>query len=219
MSVSDEIETQDGVFASVTDLMVGLLFVFLILLVFFAIQYRTAAGALTHSESDRAAVLTRIAAELRDQNVRAVADGDVGVLRLPQDALFAKGSAELTGEGVHAVDALAHTLNAVLGCELGRATCVGRSRVETVLIEGHTDKDPLEPGARFADNWELSTARALATYHEVLAAEPALKGRRALFGIAGYGPDRPIVLGDGEAEKAKNRRIDVRLVMSPPKPN
>ena len=28
-------------------------------------------------------------------------------------------------------------------------------------VDGHTDDTPLRPGARFADNWELSQARAL----------------------------------------------------------
>jgi flagellar motor protein MotB len=87
-----------------------------------------------------------------------------------------------------------------------------------VFIEGHSDRDPLAPGGAFTDNWDLSTARALATYRELMAAEPALSGQNArpLFSVAGYGPDRPIAPGDSEQDKARNRRIDLRVVMATP---
>src|SRR5690606_17475610 len=89
-------------------------------------------------------------------------------------------------------------------------------------IEGHTDTIPFGQQAvsRFNGNLELSAARA-AHIHGLLGSfEPALLrllngDELPLLGVAGYGPDRrlPELTGDD----ARQRRIDLRFIMEPPR--
>lgn len=100
-------------------------------------------------------------------------------------------------------------------------------RIEALFIEGHTDSDPIAPGAAFKDNWELSTARANQTYRAIVSAEARLETLSSIVGdksqpilsVAGYADRRPVVEGEGEEAKAKNRRIDLRLIMVSPRPD
>jgi len=219
--VSADVEEHEGesIFASVTDLMVGFLFIFLVLLVFFALDYRSATDALSKVTQNRASILQSVATRLQNdhQPVSVRVDPTQGVLRLPQDLLFAKGSADLTPQGRAALAEVAQALLVELQAAEHR-----HERVDAVLIEGHTDSDPLAPGGRYADNWDLSAARAIATYHALLTAQPELSALKSsaggaqaasLFGVAGYGPERPAALGSSEEAKRLNRRIDIRLLM------
>lgn len=70
-------------------------------------------------------------------------------------------------------------------------------------------------------NDRLSTERALNVFKELRKARPALDGLRnseqqSLFGFSGYGPRRPLpdALGSSQADFQKNRRIDLRFVLS-----
>jgi len=73
-----------------------------------------------------------------------------------------------------------------------------------LLIEGHTDNRPIR-SARFPSNWELSTARSTAVLR-YLRAQPGMDVTRV--GVAGYAHIRPIAPNDGEADRAKNRRVE-----------
>jgi chemotaxis protein MotB len=70
-------------------------------------------------------------------------------------------------------------------------------------------------------NDRLSTDRALNVFKELRQAQPSLDALRnsdqqPLFGFSGYGPRRPLpdALGSSQAEFQKNRRIDLRFVLS-----
>jgi chemotaxis protein MotB len=98
-----------------------------------------------------------------------------------------------------------------------------KTGLESVLIEGHSDSDPISSGR---DNWNLSTDRAVNTYRSLIGATPtleAVKDARArphdpqpVLGVSGYGPTRPLVAETSEAAKARNRRIDIRFLMATP---
>jgi chemotaxis protein MotB len=76
-----------------------------------------------------------------------------------------------------------------------------------VLVGGHTDDRPIH-GGRFASNWELSTARALAVAR-VLTRAGVPPGRVVASGFAEH---HPRSANDDEQGRAKNRRIEVLLV-------
>jgi chemotaxis protein MotB len=93
--------------------------------------------------------------------------------------------------------------------------------LETVLIEGHTDRRPIS-NRRYRDNDQLSTERALAVFGELLRVQPVLdalrnsEGTYPLLGVSGFGARRPLqeAQGDTEADYALNRRIDLRLILA-----
>lgn len=70
-------------------------------------------------------------------------------------------------------------------------------------------------------NDRLSTDRALNVFKELRQAQPSLdtlrnSDQQPLLGFSGYGPRRPLpdALGTSQAEFQKNRRIDLRFVLS-----
>ena len=80
-----------------------------------------------------------------------------------------------------------------------------------IHVIGHTDNVPIRPAAhsRFASNWELSTARALAAVH-FLTEQAGIDPRRV--GAVGYGEFRPIADNSTTEGRAKNRRIAVTIL-------
>ena len=77
-----------------------------------------------------------------------------------------------------------------------------------IIIEGHTDDVPIKT-ARFRNNWQLSTERALAVL-DYLLKNSSLDPRR--FSAAGYGEYRPIVPNDTKENRALNRRVDIVVI-------
>lgn len=76
-----------------------------------------------------------------------------------------------------------------------------------IHVIGHTDNVPVR--ARFASNWELSAARALAAVH-FLTEQAGVDPRRV--GAVGYGEYRPIADNATAEGRAKNRRIAITIL-------
>ena len=73
-------------------------------------------------------------------------------------------------------------------------------------VEGHTDDIPVRAG-RFADNWDLSTERALSVVR-FLATQGLPPNRLA---AAGYGEFQPLDSAGGDEARRRNRRIEMKL--------
>lgn len=84
-----------------------------------------------------------------------------------------------------------------------------------IQVIGHTDNLPIRPEARarFASNWELSTARALAAVH-FLTEQAGVDPRRV--GAVGDGEFRPVADNSTAAGRAKNRRIEIAILPNEP---
>ena len=76
-----------------------------------------------------------------------------------------------------------------------------------IHVIGHTDNVPIR--MRFASNWELSTARALAAVH-FLTEKAGVDPRRV--GAVGYGEFRPMTDNSTPEGRAKNRRIAITIL-------
>jgi chemotaxis protein MotB len=76
-----------------------------------------------------------------------------------------------------------------------------------IHVIGHTDNMPIR--SRFASNWELSTARALAAVH-FLIEKAAVDPHRV--GAVGYGEYRPIADNATAEGRARNRRIAITIL-------
>jgi chemotaxis protein MotB len=73
-----------------------------------------------------------------------------------------------------------------------------------VQVIGHTDNIPIRAGAKYADNWELSLARALAAVR-FMSEKAGVDPRR--LAAAGYGEHHPVASNSTSEGRAKNRRI------------
>jgi len=111
-------------------------------------------------------------------------------------ATFASGSTMLTAQGKKIID----TIWGVLDEYPDRR----------ILIEGHTDNVPIAPKFRdrFQSNWDLSTARALAVLHYVMATKKTDPDR---ISVVGYGEHQPIADNSTEGGRSKNRRVVVTI--------
>ena len=122
-----------------------------------------------------------------------VRDSDL-VVTLAETISFASGSAELLSTAAPILQ------------EVGRLA--DEKPDLDVEVTGYTDDRPIHTGA-FPSNLELSLARAARVVREITANRPALAERTI---AAGLGEHRPVAANDDEAGRARNRRVDVRLV-------
>lgn len=84
---SRPLEEGESYYISMTDMMVGVLFIFIILLSFFALQYRSTTAALTQAKDAQTAALLTVATALEPESVQAEIDHAHHVVCLPERAL------------------------------------------------------------------------------------------------------------------------------------
>lgn len=226
-------EEEESYFISMSDMMVGLLFVFLILLLYFALQFQQKSKALTDAGETRAAILRQIKSKLDQQHIDVKIDTATGVLRLPAAILFAKGDYHLSAEGQRSVALVARAMADVLPCYTFPRPARGCSgsphSIDAIFVEGHTDTDPYSGPPPVTDNLGLSAMRANETFRAIVQAAPSLPTMRNLpvgdiesspvLSVSGYGAFRPVPGNTGTDEPAKrlNRRIDLRFLMESPR--
>jgi len=180
----------------------------------------------TGANRTRAEILNDLQQSLKDRGLQVEIDTKTGVLRLPDDVLFDKGQWELTDRGRAAISKVASAMVEVLPCYTASDLCRGeRSRhlIDAVFVEGHTDSDVMSGGM---NNYGLSVRRAETTFTMLQRNQPALRGflnrpmgedgSAPILSLSGYGPDRPVDRGDSEEAKKRNRRIDLRFLMTTP---
>lgn len=76
-----------------------------------------------------------------------------------------------------------------------------------VRVEGHTDSLPIHT-LRYPSNWELSTTRATTVLRYFETRGIASKRLEA----AGYADQRPVTGNDTEAQRARNRRVEIVIL-------
>ncbi|MBQ0751834.1 MAG: peptidoglycan -binding protein [Roseovarius sp.] len=133
----------------------------------------------------------------QQQGVQIVGDRFV----FSSEVLFAPGEAELSPAGEGEIAKVAGILRNVIG-DIPEG-------IDWVLqVDGHTDNVPIIEGARFADNWALSQARALSVvrYLTGVLGFPAER-----LSANGYGEFQPVNPEDTPAARAQNRRIELKL--------
>ena len=199
MIVQDEAINQadegENYFISMTDMMVGVRFIFIIMLMTFALDFRRTTDVqedalkvaqevvrkldalqtdvreqlarMDKAERDRSRLLNDIREQLAAEGLTVQVDEANGVLRLTEDAVrFAPNRADLVDHNKENVDKIARVFERVLPkyapCRAGEpGECKNGVPIETLFMEGHTDTTGID-----ADNWQLSTARAVNTYRD-----------------------------------------------------
>src|SRR5690348_4725142 len=97
--------------------------------------------------------ITRNITLVSNEDAPVVAREDRLQMALPDDVLFAVGAGELKDQDQFVLHSIAQAVKRV---------------PYTVLIEGHTDDQPLRPGSRYASNWDLSLARAMSVVNYLI---------------------------------------------------
>jgi chemotaxis protein MotB len=121
------------------------------------------------------------------------------VISLREMGFFESGSANMRRSSADAVERLVNVL---------------RDRPEMLRIEGHTDNVPIH-NAHFKSNWELSTARAMELLR-IFIVDYKLAPERLT--VSGYGEYHPVDSNDTPEGRGHNRRVDIVVISSPPKP-
>ncbi|MGQ3488552.1 peptidoglycan -binding protein [Roseovarius pacificus] len=117
------------------------------------------------------------------------------------EVLFAPGEAELSAAGRGQIANVADILSDVIDDI--------PPEIDWVLqVDGHTDDVPVRPGAAFADNWELSQARALSVVRYMI---DALGLPPARLSANGFGQYQPVNPADTAEARAQNRRIELKF--------
>ncbi|WP_137177563.1 peptidoglycan -binding protein [Roseomonas sp. AR75] len=120
------------------------------------------------------------------------------------EVLFPVGSAEMSPAGQQQIRDLARVL-------LDLAAQFPRDLSWVLRVDGHADRSPIRGGGRFANNWELSAARAIAVAQ--LLIDAGLPRNRVA--AAAFGDTQPLDDRDTPEAYARNRRIELRLEAGP----
>jgi chemotaxis protein MotB len=222
---------EGGYLASASDLMIGLLFIFIILVVMLALEQRKQQAAIQEQRSkvvgagDPLILVTKTLGDaLKRVLPKIKVNEKTGVVSLPEDVLFPRGSAVLSPSGAEVLAQAAVELVKVMPCfassekarlddQCQKLNPYGH-QVETLFIEGHTDSVPFAQGGK--DNFSLSLDRARAVDRALVAGSGLAsfrnKAGQPLFSFSAYADTRP--LPGTESTDGVNRRVDLRIVLS-----
>ncbi|MCA9531866.1 MAG: OmpA family protein [Myxococcales bacterium] len=139
--------------------------------------------------------------ELINRFRKAIAAGKLSVrvvrnrmiVELPSGVLFASGSAEVKSSGQTTLAEVASVLKDIPSRDF--------------QVAGHTDDVPIHT-ARFRNNWDLSTARAVNVV--LFLIDHGLAANR--LSAAGYADTQPVASNETADGRAHNRRIEIVLL-------
>jgi chemotaxis protein MotB len=117
------------------------------------------------------------------------------------EVLFEPGAANLAQEGRAQIANVAQLL-------LEISDDIPEALDWIIRVDGHTDNIPLSGFGEYANNWELSQARALSV---VLYMSESLGIPPFRLAATGFGEFRPISTEDTAEARAQNRRIELKL--------
>ena len=115
------------------------------------------------------------------------------------EVLFAQGQAKIGSDGQEQLAKLAVALADI-------ANKIPSDINWVLQVDGHTDNVPNRAG-RYADNWDLSTERALSVVRYLN--RQGLPANR--LAAAGYGEYQPLHSADSDDARRKNRRIELKI--------
>ena len=117
------------------------------------------------------------------------------------EVLFAPGQASINPKGKTQLGQIADAIMQIIA-EIP-------SDIPWILqVEGHTDDIPVS--GIYADNWDLSTERALSVVRFMV--DRSVPSER--LAATGYGEFQPIASGKTDADRQKNRRIELKLTQT-----
>jgi chemotaxis protein MotB len=157
------------------------------------------AGKLSPAQKIHARMEEFVRREKLQSQVRVTLDPDGAIIRLTSGGmLFDAGTAELKPRTREILEALF----AAIRPEIADNT------IRKIRVEGHTDNVPIQT-AHFPSNWQLSTTRATNVVQYLAERHPLLTPRLEAAGCADI---RPLAANDSPGGRAKNRRVEIRVL-------
>ena len=205
-------EDNNVFWVTMSDLLLGLVVVFLVLFVF-AITGFTQNKV--NEQEKQYEVTEKIAKELQKNNIKAEADKFSGTIKISDLELFALNSAELSPKGKAYMSKFVPVyLNTIMKDEKIK------ENITRIIIEGHTDSQTFA-GAKteeekYFKNMDLSLRRASAVAQYIVFSnysgkEKYEKDLFKLLSVEGKGPSEPVLV-NGKEDYAKSRRVELKLV-------
>ena len=226
--VRRHVDEENPYWISFSDIMAGLLVIFILASVVFIIQLQKrrldveqAIRELSEANKSRADLLDEIKKKLEERGILVEVSDNKTVLRIPDEYLFFETrSYRIPPDKQAAVAEIGDTLHNALrqGLKDGR-----HQFLDTIFVEGHTDSRPartLELG-----NWGLSANRAIQVWRFWTGESTTSSGLaillnfqgNPLFSVSGYAATRRLQeLDDTDEKRRKNRRIDLRFTVRQP---
>jgi len=140
---------------------------------------------------DESAFIDQIYLSHLKDRVSVVEEKNTIKLAMSDSILFFPADATLSRSGERLLDEVAVML---------------RQRPWHILVEGHTDNQPIST-PRYLSNWELSSARATSVTRYLIGRGISPTRLSAI----GYADTRPIVSNNDEVGRGKNRRVALVL--------
>jgi len=155
---------------------------------------RPAAGALSRGRRSRAiARLRRVIREHEMEDVIKVQENPQGIhITIGDPALFDIGRAEIKPEFLPILNQIVEIIH---------------TGDEIIRVEGHTDNVPIH-NPQYANNWELSIARALSVIRYIRNQQDIDTKRLRPVGCGEY---HPVATNDTDEGRALNRRVEIYI--------
>ncbi len=213
---------------SISDLMTSLLFVFILILAYMILEYQDKDEqaqaqilAFQKNVDARTELLVNLSELLEKRNIVVEIDKNDGTMRITKEKLFDSAKADIRNSKKWVILGVTKELLLLLKNDKYK------NAINTIFIEGHTDKIPLNKGHHGFrwTNMELSSQRAINTFllmdEQSQGAFSALTNTdgQALISYSGYAATRPIsgLTGETREERERNRRIQFFFAVNPPK--
>ncbi|AEF83156.1 flagellar motor protein MotB [Leadbettera azotonutricia] len=135
--------------------------------------------------------------EVKSNKVKVTHDERGLVISLASDAFFNPASARINIEETR--DILVRLASLLNSDEV---------RGHKFRVEGHTDSEAIDPLGPWEDNWQLSSARAIA----VLRYLTAIGVQENRFQVAGFADTMPVSSNNTPEGRAYNRRVDIIIL-------
>ncbi|HVO90078.1 MAG TPA: flagellar motor protein MotD [Casimicrobiaceae bacterium] len=150
--------------------------------------------------------LIDVASRIKEALAPLVQSGQVRLRQLPRglaveinaSVLFDPGQAALQPGSISALQAVAQVLT---------------TTADPVQVEGHTDNVPIA-SPQYPSNWELASARASAVVR--LFVSSGVDPTRLT--ASGFADNRPVESNDTPEGRARNRRVTLFILATPPDP-
>lgn len=226
-----------SIMSSQTDLMSGALFVFIIGLVAYVInfsgnqiEHRSVGQHLSEIVLKQSQIVGDVSYALNRYGIAHEANKSAGVIRISSDELaFAPGAYDLSARQEERLKVLGRVLAGTATCYTnipeGSYSSLGCSadqsgQIRSVSVEGHTDNVPSSGRGGVKDNLALSSLRAativrLLKENSVISSWENSEGRQPVY-AAGFGDSRPVNEHNEPVSDNENRRIEIRFHLETP---
>ena len=197
---------------TMSDLLLGLVVVFLVLFIFAITGFTQ--NKINEKESQYE-VTEKIARELQKNDIKAEVDKFSGTIKISDLELFELNSWELSEKGRQYMSKF---VPVYLDTIMKNSDIT--DKISQIVIEGHTDSQAFAgaktPEEKYYKNMDLSLKRASSVAQYIVYSD--YQGKKEyekklfnLLSVVGKGPSNPVII-NGKEDFAKSRRVELKIV-------